>query len=64
MPFIEVKLLRRWPQETLKKIAAAFTQQAQEILGIPADKITVVINEIEPNRWPRGGVTFEKMSKP
>jgi 4-oxalocrotonate tautomerase family enzyme len=63
MPFIEVKLLNRRPQETLEKIAAAYTQQAHEILGIPADRITVVINEIAPNRWARGGITFEKLSK-
>jgi phenylpyruvate tautomerase PptA (4-oxalocrotonate tautomerase family) len=57
-------VLNKWPQETLEKLAAAYTKQTQEILGLSPDKISVIINEIAPNRWVRGGVTFKKMMKP
>ena len=62
MPFIEVKLLKRWPEETLEKLAAEYTRKTQEILDLPADKITVVISEVAPSHWVKGGVTLEKLA--
>lgn len=63
MPFIEVKLVRRWPEETLEKLAAALTKQTQDILDLPAEKIAVVITEVDAKHWIRGGVTIEKITK-
>jgi 4-oxalocrotonate tautomerase len=58
MPIIEVKMLAGRDQEKKTRLVQELTQAMVESLGITADGIHVILQEVPREDWARGGVLF------
>jgi 4-oxalocrotonate tautomerase len=59
MPFIRFEI---WPvttREQREKLAKGVTEVVQQVLGVPAEVVTVVFNEIPQDRWAVAGKIVE-----
>lgn len=55
MPFIKFEI---WPvttREQREQIAKGVTEAVQQVLGVPAEAVTVVFNEIPQDCWAVAG---------
>jgi 4-oxalocrotonate tautomerase len=55
MPVITIKLAKGRPVETKRALAAAFTKAAADILSVPPEWVTVLIEEYGGENWSTGG---------
>ncbi|WKW51652.1 tautomerase family protein [Rhodomicrobium lacus] len=55
MPIITVRIAKGRPTETKRALAAALTRSAAETLDVPAEWVTVLIEEYDRENWATGG---------
>ncbi|WP_270660516.1 tautomerase family protein [Enterococcus thailandicus] len=55
MPVIKVDLMTPTNEKQKEELIYSLTKETHDLLGIPAEKISVVINEIHPSNWGRAG---------
>ena len=55
MPIINVELLAGRDAPVLQKLAQGLTQEAASALGIPAQRVRVILREVPASRWFVGG---------
>lgn len=55
MPIISVMTWPTLGDDSSKALIEALTRATREVTGAPLDKITVLIQEIQTNRWGEGG---------
>lgn len=56
MPVITVTLIEGYDDATRKRLAARLTQTVRSVIEAPLDGVTVVIDEVKPSNYMRGGV--------
>lgn len=57
MPVIKVDLMSECTKEQKEKLIFDLTKGTHNLLNIPPEKISVVINELKDDSWGRGGYT-------
>lgn len=55
MPIVQVQMLRGRTPEQKRLLIAELTRVMAEVVGADADRVNVVILEVEPDSWGRGG---------
>ncbi len=68
MPVIKVELMRPCTKEQKKKLIYDLTKHTHDLLGVPSEKISVVIDVLDDDSWGRGGYTvsqadFDELSR-
>ncbi|MBP2098075.1 tautomerase family protein [Enterococcus rivorum] len=68
MPVIRVDLMTKSTEEQKEELIYNLTKETYDLLSIPAEKISVVINEIHASSWGRAGYksdneAFESLSR-
>jgi 4-oxalocrotonate tautomerase len=58
MPLIRIDLVRGRDKKMLLELMAEVTATASRVLHTPADRVRVVINEVDPDLWGIGGVPY------
>lgn len=56
MPIVSVKMLEGRTKEQKAELAQELTSCVSRILGVEAERITCLIEEVPPTGWARGGV--------
>lgn len=57
MPIVELHVLQGYDNETKKRLGIALTDAIRFVVPAPADAITVMVREMAPDDYFRGGVT-------
>lgn len=57
MPLIQTTILKGRSIEQKREFFSRVTQVAVETLGVKAEQVRVVINEVEPEHWCIGGTS-------
>lgn len=55
MPVVSVRIGRGRPVETKRRLAAAVTRAVADSLDVPAEWVTVLIEEYDRDNWATGG---------
>lgn len=55
MPVVSIRIGRGRPVETKRRLAAAVTQAVADSLDLPAEWVTVLIEEYDRDNWATGG---------
>ena len=58
MPTIHVTLLEGRSREVKRELIARLTDVVETVAGTPRDGITVILHEVTPEDYGRGGVTI------
>jgi 4-oxalocrotonate tautomerase len=58
MPLIRVDVVRGRDRALLVELIAELTATAARVLDTPADRVRVLVNEVEPDLWGIGGVPY------
>lgn len=58
MPMIRIDLVRGRDRAMLVELIAEVTATASRVLNTPADRVRVLINEVDPDLWGIGGVPY------
>ncbi|MEM1409117.1 MAG: tautomerase family protein [Pseudomonadota bacterium] len=56
MPLIHARIVSGRDQEKIEKLALTLSEAAARVLEIPEERVHVVIEETNPDRWSVGGV--------
>lgn len=56
MPVVEISTFKINDQEKAETLLKEMTATLHRVTGVPLDKISVYLNEIEPSRWADAGV--------
>jgi 4-oxalocrotonate tautomerase len=60
MPIVHIYLLKGRSQETLKRLIESVTKATSESLGVDPQRVTVVLHELPPENWAKGGITLKE----
>ena len=56
MPFLNITLITGYEEADRLRLSERLTNATVSVINAPADLVTVVINEVEPTNYMRGGV--------
>lgn len=56
MPIINVQILEGRPQEQIKDAIQSITESASTSLGVPKERVRVLVTEVPKTHWGTGGV--------
>ncbi len=56
MPVIQISTFEMKDQEKAQELLEEMTKTMHRVTGVPLDKISVYLNEINPSRWADAGV--------
>lgn len=56
MPVVQISTFRISDQQKAEALLREVTAAVHRVTGIPLDKISTYLNEIEPSRWADAGV--------
>ena len=57
MPVIETTMIAGYGPEVKKRLVTAFTRGVRSVMAAPLDGVVVVLREVDPSCWARGGVS-------
>lgn len=60
MPHIEIKLLAGRTNQQKRDLARALSDATVATLGISVDRVSVIIEDVLPTEWMRGGLLYSE----
>ncbi|MDF1854322.1 MAG: tautomerase family protein [Pseudooceanicola sp.] len=63
MPLIEVSLLAGRSPELKQKLIEKLTEATVEALGSKPESISVILRDVQPHDWAKGGITLGERKK-
>lgn len=60
MPIIDVSLSPGRTQEQLRALVRELTAATHTALGVPPDRVRILLREVPDTHWATGGVTIEQ----
>lgn len=60
MPIVHIYLLKGRSQEKLKQLIKNVTKTISESLEVDPQRVTVVLHELPPENWAKGGITLKE----
>ena len=60
MPVVHIYLLEGRNEERLKELIESVTSAISKSLEIDPDRITIILHEVSPSRFAKGGVTLKE----
>ncbi|WP_442599773.1 4-oxalocrotonate tautomerase [Neobacillus sp. D3-1R] len=61
MPIIQVQILEGRTDEQVKELIKDLTTSTVKCLGVRADQVRVVVNEVPKKFWGVGGITKDEL---
>jgi 4-oxalocrotonate tautomerase len=59
MPIVHISFMQGPGDEEQQNLIVAVTEAVQRTLGVPADAINVLLDEVPGRSWGRGGVNLD-----
>jgi 4-oxalocrotonate tautomerase len=63
MPFVKIDLIAGRPPEKHRALIARVTDAVCEALEVQAETVRVVLNEVPPELWGKGGVSMAELRR-
>jgi 4-oxalocrotonate tautomerase len=63
MPLVQVSMRVGRTPEQKRRLVRALTDAMVDTVGVRRDRVTVIIQEVEPDHWANGGVTLAEEPK-
>lgn len=58
MPLVRIDVVRGRERERLAALMAEVTATVSRVLDTPADRVRVIVNEVDPDLWGIGGIPY------